>query len=222
MTEFKENLHHDIGAQQEAPQRNTSFLIPQEFSTPSTNPVPEAITHSATSSALAKNIEAREKDLDFYINAQLAATHDSPSPPRSIPVEEAAKDQIWGSVDPRTVWPSQLKRSDAWRAEKMAEIKERGGRKDKKNFGVILTAQVRKERMEKFGDVHSTDHWVQTDEDRRVQREMFGIEEDLSKFVPAMRDGVFGMMEKDEGVESEEERRKRKGALKFFPFGGSR
>lgn len=57
----------------------------------------------------------------------------------------AANTQIWGSIDPRIVWPREL--SEEWYEAKRKEIDARCGRKA--NFGILLTQQVRKERKER-------------------------------------------------------------------------
>ncbi|KAA8571522.1 hypothetical protein EYC84_001522 [Monilinia fructicola] len=54
----------------------------------------------------------------------------------------AAKTQIWGNIDPRVVWPKE--QPEGWYETKRKEIDARGGKKA--NFGILLTAQVRKER----------------------------------------------------------------------------
>ncbi|CAD6445242.1 0ed57a5b-cdea-494d-973b-08ad5e78df35 [Sclerotinia trifoliorum] len=59
--------------------------------------------------------------------------------------ETAAKTQIWGSIDPRIVWPKE--QSEGWYEAKRKEIDARGGKKA--NFGILLTAQVRKERSDR-------------------------------------------------------------------------
>ncbi|KAI9642874.1 hypothetical protein NHQ30_008608 [Ciborinia camelliae] len=57
----------------------------------------------------------------------------------------AVKNQIWGHIDPRIVWPKE--QSESWYEAKRKEIDARGGKKA--NFGKLLTAQVRKERSDR-------------------------------------------------------------------------
>ncbi|KAJ8059715.1 hypothetical protein OCU04_011360 [Sclerotinia nivalis] len=59
--------------------------------------------------------------------------------------ETAAKTQIWGNIDPRIVWPKE--QPEGWYEAKRKEIDARGGKKA--NFGILLTAQVRKERSDR-------------------------------------------------------------------------
>ncbi|KAF7858453.1 hypothetical protein EAF04_009054 [Stromatinia cepivora] len=59
--------------------------------------------------------------------------------------ESAAKTQIWGNIDPRIVWPKE--QPEGWYEAKRKEIDARGGKKA--NFGILLTAQVRKERSDR-------------------------------------------------------------------------
>ncbi|TGO92341.1 hypothetical protein BPOR_0005g00300 [Botrytis porri] len=59
--------------------------------------------------------------------------------------DNAAETQIWGNIDPRVVWPKE--RSESWYEAKRKEIDSRGGKKA--NFGILLTAQVRKERADR-------------------------------------------------------------------------
>ncbi|RAL65381.1 hypothetical protein DID88_000949 [Monilinia fructigena] len=72
----------------------------------------------------------------------------------------AAKTQIWGNIDPRVVWPKE--QPEGWYETKRKEIDARGGKKA--NFGILLTAQVRKERNDRGWHPNQNKDYVPKDE----------------------------------------------------------
>ncbi|ESZ95753.1 hypothetical protein SBOR_3860 [Sclerotinia borealis F-4128] len=86
--------------------------------------------------------------LDHYLNLQMkyqaraeVEREQNITPQADI----AAKTQIWGTIDPRIVWPKE--QPEGWYEAKRKEIDARGGKKAR--FGILLTAQVRKERSDR-------------------------------------------------------------------------
>ncbi|TGO08740.1 hypothetical protein BTUL_0194g00200 [Botrytis tulipae] len=73
--------------------------------------------------------------------------------PRS---DNAAETQIWGNIDPRVVWPKE--QTESWYEAKRKEIDARGGKKA--NFGILLTAQVRKERADRGWHLNQNKEYV--------------------------------------------------------------
>lgn len=146
-------------------------------------------------------------ELDFFLTKQAEPESDAQPTP-----QELAETQIWGHIDPRKVWPKEMSEEEL--AEKRREIDARGGRKA--NHGKLLTAQVRKERMEKGWHIHQTseatpDHIIS--EAARTMEELFGFR-GIDDLIPGLRDGQLVMMEKpvdDTG------KKKRKSALKYYP-----
>ncbi|KAB8300971.1 hypothetical protein EYC80_002895 [Monilinia laxa] len=86
--------------------------------------------------------------LDHYLNLQIEsqARAEVEREQNLMPQPyAAAKTQIWDNIDPRVVWPKE--QPEGWYETKRKEIDARGGKKA--NFGILLTAQVRKERNDR-------------------------------------------------------------------------
>lgn len=127
--------------------------------------------------------------------------------------QELAKTQIWGHINPTVIWPKET--SEEWYDEKRREIEARGGRKA--NFGKLLTAQVRKERVDNKWHIHQNSNAVERDvmaETARHMEELFGIKVD--DLVPGVRNGQLVMIEKPMD-ENGNGRKKKKAASKVYP-----
>ena len=144
-------------------------------------------------------------ELDSFLMKQVEPESDfQPTP------HELAETQIWGHINPNKVWPKET--SEEWLAEKRQEIDARGGRKA--NYGKLLTAQVRKERMEKGWHIHQNSEAVPDEkikETAKRMEELFGIK-GIDELIPGVRNGRLVMMEK-----SAEENGRKKRKVKVYP-----
>lgn len=156
--------------------RATELLVPQ---------VPQSL--EAQRQQKAATFDTSE--LDSFLIKQAEPESDlQPTP------QELAETQIWGHINPYKVWPKET--SEGWLAEKRQEIDARGGRKA--NYGKLLTAQVRKERMEKGWHIHQNSEAVPDEkmkETARRMEELFGIK-GIDELIPGVRNGRLVMMEK--------------------------
>ncbi|KAG4412262.1 hypothetical protein IFR04_014611 [Cadophora malorum] len=109
---------------------------------------PDLTAESSQESTLLEMItEFDESELDWCLQKQ--SQRDPFYEPNPT---ELLETQIWGIVDPRTVWPQRL--SAAQKEQKIREIEARGGRK--KNFGKILHPRLVQERSENGWDIHQS------------------------------------------------------------------
>ncbi|KAG4430802.1 hypothetical protein IFR05_013717 [Cadophora sp. M221] len=139
-----------------------------------------------------KNDEYDESILDSFLSKQ------SQRDPFYMPSpKELSETQIWGAVDPRTVWPKRL--NAAQKEEKMIEIQARGGRKA--NFGKLLHPQLVRERLERGWDIHQSREKRDDDETKEmIQKleELFGVPEGiLGNCVPKTVGGRLVMQERE-------------------------
>ncbi|EDN94880.1 predicted protein [Sclerotinia sclerotiorum 1980 UF-70] len=103
--------------------------------------------------------------------------------------ETAAKTQIWGNIDPRVVWPKE--KSEDWYEAKRKEIDARGGKKA--NFGILLTAQVRKERSDRGWHPNQNKEYVPKQE-RNNSSIFTADDEDVGAVELAIKGGKLGVL----------------------------
>lgn len=103
--------------------------------------------------------------------------------------DNAAKTQIWGNIDPRVVWPKE--QSESWYEAKRKEIDARGGKKA--NFGILLTAQVRKERADRGWHLNQNKDYVPK-ADRKGGSIFVGDDDSRDDIELAIRDGKLGVL----------------------------
>ncbi|KAK8906065.1 hypothetical protein QC760_005961 [Botrytis cinerea] len=103
--------------------------------------------------------------------------------------DNAAKTQIWGNIDPRVVWPKE--QSESWYEAKRKEIDARGGKKA--NFGILLTAQVRKERADRSWHLNQNKDYVPK-ADRKGGSIFVGDDDSRADIELAIRDGKLGVL----------------------------
>ncbi|TEY60251.1 hypothetical protein BOTCAL_0183g00190 [Botryotinia calthae] len=103
--------------------------------------------------------------------------------------DSAAKTQIWGNIDPRVVWPKE--QSESWYEAKRKEIDARGGKKA--NYGILLTAQVRKERADRGWHLNQNKYYVPK-ADRKGGSIFVGDDDSRDDIELAIRDGKLGVL----------------------------
>ncbi|KAF7882489.1 uncharacterized protein EAF02_005852 [Botrytis sinoallii] len=103
--------------------------------------------------------------------------------------DNAAEMQIWGNIDPRVVWPKE--QSESWYEAKRKEIDARGGKKA--NFGILLTAQVRKERADRGWHLNQNKEYVPK-ADRKGGSIFVGDDDSRDDIELAIRGGKLGVL----------------------------
>ncbi|KAF7939857.1 hypothetical protein EAE99_001662 [Botrytis elliptica] len=103
--------------------------------------------------------------------------------------DNAAEMQIWGNIDPRVVWPKE--QSESWYEAKRKEIDARGGKKA--NFGILLTAQVRKERADRGWHLNQNKEYVPKT-DRKGGSIFVGDNDSRDDIQLAIRGGKLGVL----------------------------
>jgi hypothetical protein len=164
-------------------QEGTSALLEDDDSH-----VPPAVPGSVEAKRRAKAANYDGTALDSFLRDQSAF-----KPLYQPTGEELEKTQQWGHIDPRKQWPNRI--TDEYIAAKMVEIKARGGKKA--NYGILLTAQVRKERKDNGWHIHQNKDFVpdeKSDLGLKHLEELFG-QKNLDDLVPAVKDGRLVMME---------------------------
>lgn len=131
--------------------------------------------------------------LDHYLNlqteSQAQAEYEREHNLMPQKSDNAAKAQIWGNIDPRVVWPKE--QSESWYEAKRKEIDARGGKKA--NFGILLTAQVRKERSDRGWHPNQNKDYVPKEE--RNGGSIFVADDDeVGKVELAIRGGKLGVL----------------------------
>ncbi|TGO50172.1 hypothetical protein BOTNAR_0403g00060 [Botryotinia narcissicola] len=103
--------------------------------------------------------------------------------------DNATETQIWGNIDPRVVWPKE--QTESWYEAKRKEIDARGGKKA--NFGILLTAQVRKERADRGWHLNQNKEYVPK-ADRKGGSIFVGDGDSRDNIELAIRDGELGVL----------------------------
>ncbi|KAF7931006.1 uncharacterized protein EAE97_009215 [Botrytis byssoidea] len=103
--------------------------------------------------------------------------------------DNATETQIWGNIDPRVVWPKE--QTESWYEAKRKEIDARGGKKA--NFGILLTAQVRKERADRGWHLNQNKEYVPKT-DRKGGSIFVGDGDSRDNIDLAIRDGELGVL----------------------------
>ncbi|TGO38533.1 hypothetical protein BHYA_0073g00420 [Botrytis hyacinthi] len=103
--------------------------------------------------------------------------------------DNAAETQIWGNIDPRVVWPKE--QTESWYEAKRKEIDARGGKKA--NFGILLTAQVRKERANRGWHLNQNKEYVPR-ADRKGGSIFLGDGDSRDDIELAIRGGELGVL----------------------------
>ncbi|KAH9203873.1 hypothetical protein DL95DRAFT_398959 [Leptodontidium sp. 2 PMI_412] len=156
------------------------------------------------------SLEEKRKEFDESILDSFLLKQSQRDPFYEPSPKELSETQIWGAVDPRTVWPKRW--NAAQKEEKMKEIKARGGRKA--NFGKILHPQLVKERLERGWDIHQSREKRDDDETKEmVQKleELFGVPEGiLGNCVPKTVGGRLVMQEREQEPEHRRPGRQKK------------
>jgi hypothetical protein len=202
-----DNMNIDLEREEEATPAPASEeeepLVEHELDLSDPTPTPDPESIEACRAARAANYDS--SSLDLFLAKQ--------SEPKSLyqpSSKELLDTQLWGHIDPRKVWPKE--QSEEWYEAKKAEIKARGGRKA--NYGKVITAQNRKERLEKGWKIFQDKEFVETEEDREMVRhleELTGVK-DFTSLVPAVRNGVLCYVDPPP-----KDGKKRKGKERCFP-----
>ncbi|TGO58438.1 hypothetical protein BCON_0055g00410 [Botryotinia convoluta] len=103
--------------------------------------------------------------------------------------DNATETQIWGNIDPRVVWPKE--QSKSWYEAKRKEIDARGGKKA--NFGILLTAQVRKERADSGWHLNQNKEYAPK-VDRKGGSIFVGDDDSQDNIELAIRGGELGVL----------------------------
>lgn len=103
--------------------------------------------------------------------------------------DNAAETQIWGNIDPRVVWPKE--QTESWYEAKRKEIDARGGKKA--NFGILLTAQVRKERADRGWHLNQNKEYV-SKADRKGGSIFVGDDDSRDDMELVIRGGELGVL----------------------------
>ncbi|KAF7946289.1 hypothetical protein EAE96_009291 [Botrytis aclada] len=118
--------------------------------------------------------------------------------------DNVVETQIWGNIDPRVVWPKE--RSENWYEAKRKEIDARGGKKA--NFGILLTAQVRKERADRGWHLNQNKECVPK-ADREACSIFVGDDDARDEIELAIKAGELGVLVPVTGRDGEKTSEKR-------------